>query len=166
MDSVMRRRSIRKYTDKEVSDDIVKELLRAAMSAPSAGSEEPWHFVVIKNRDILDEITKHHPSSWMLKDAPLGIMVCCDLNLQKYPGSWVQDCAAATENILIEVEEKGLGGVWLGVYPNDPVVSALKNLFNLPENIVPFSVVALGYPAENKSTPDRYNAGRVHYDKW
>lgn len=162
----MKRRSIRKYTDQEVPEDAVKEILRAGMCAPSAGSEEPWHYIVIRNRETLRELSEHHFSGWMLKDAPIGIVVCCDLDLQRYPGVWPQDCAAATENMLIEAVEQGLGAVWIGVYPSDEVMTAIRNIFNLSENIVPFSIVSIGYPNENKTTPDRYNPERVHFEKW
>ncbi|HGE70115.1 TPA: nitroreductase family protein, partial [Candidatus Poribacteria bacterium] len=127
MQAILSRRSIRRYTDKPVSDEVVEQLLKSAMSAPSAGNEQPWHFVVIRDRQILNEIPKIHPYSGMLKEAPLAILICGDESLQKYKGYWVQDCSAATENLLIAVNALGLGGVWLGVYPiEDRVVGIRK----------------------------------------
>lgn len=166
MEAILSRRSIRRYTEQAVSDETIQELLAAAMSAPSAGNEQPWHFVVIKDRDILNEIPNLHPHSGMLKDAPVAILVCGDLDLQKYEGFWVQDCSAATQNLLVAAQAKGLGGVWLGVYPSEDLVVGLRKMLNMPDNVVPFSLISIGYPAEQKPPADRYDASRVHNDQW
>lgn len=166
MDSVLARRSIRKYTNQEVSDEIVNYLLEAAMSAPSAANEQPWHFIVVRDRVLLNEITKYHPSAKMLKEASIAIIVCGDLELEKFKGVWVQDCSAATENILIGVQEKELGAVWLGAYPNEHVIDGLRKIFSLPNHIVPLSIVSIGYPAEKLPPANRYNESRIHYEKW
>lgn len=166
MEAILSRRSIRRYTDKKVSDEIIKELLEAGMSAPSAGNEQPWHFVAITDHKILDEIPKIHPYSGMLKEAPLAILICGDESLQKYQGYWVQDCSAATENILIAANAIGLGGVWLGVYPIEERVVGIRKLLSMPEKVIPFALLSIGYPAEQKPPADRYNESRVHYEKW
>ncbi len=166
MEAILSRRSIRKYTDKKVSDEVVKELLEAGMSAPSAGNEQPWHFVAITDHKILDEIPKIHPYSGMLKEAPLAILICGDESLQKYEGYWVQDCSAATENILIAANAIGLGGVWLGVYPIEDRVAGIRKLLGMPEKVIPFALLSIGYPAEQKPLADRYDESRVHHDKW
>jgi nitroreductase len=166
MDAILSRRSIRRYTSQPVSDELVKELLDAAMSAPSAGNEQPWHFVVIRDRKILGEIPKIHPYSQMLKEAPVAILICGDEQLQKYPGYWVQDCSAATENLLIAVNAKGLGAVWLGIYTVEDRVAGLRKLLGMPENVIPFSLISIGYPAEQKPPANRYNETRVHLDRW
>lgn len=166
MEAVLERRSIRKYTDQEVPDELVNELLKGAMSAPSAGNERPWHFIVIRNKDVLQEIPKFNPHAQMLDHAPLAILVCGDLGLEKYEGYWVQDCSAATENILIMVQEKGLGAVWLGVYPERNKVEAFKKIMSLPENVVPFSLISIGFPAEKRDVDDRFDKTRVHYERW
>ena len=166
MDPVLTRRSIRKYTPQTVSPEIIEYLLEAAQCAPSAGNEAPWHFLVINSRSFLDKIVELHPNSGPLREAVTAIVVCCDLTLEKHKDFWVQDCSAATENILIAAKTKGLGSVWLGFYPRQERVDNLKKLFWLPENIVPFSVVALGYPAEEKPYQKRFNSQRVHYNGW
>lgn len=166
MDAILSRRSIREYTDQSVSDETIKELLEAAMSAPSAGNEQPWHFVVIRERQILDEIPKYHQYSHMLRNAPVAIMVCGDKRLQKYEGYWVQDCSAATENILIAAKANDLGAVWLGVYPIADRVIALRKLLGIPEEVTPFSLISIGYPAEEKPRSGRYDASRIHHDRW
>jgi len=166
MVAILSRRSIRSYTTQTVSDEVIKELLEAGMSAPSAGNEQPWHFVIIKNRHIMEHIMKIHPHSGMLKEAPLAILICGDESLQKYQGYWVQDCSAATENILIAVNAKGLGGVWLGVYPIDDRVNGIRKILGMPENVIPFALLSIGYPSEKKPPANRYNESRIHHDIW
>lgn len=164
--AILTRRSIRKYTDEPVPDQIIMELLAAAMAAPSAGNEQPWHFIVINDRQILNEIPKFHPYSQMLKEASVAILVCGDEMLEKYTGYWVQDCSAATENILIAVQAKRLGAVWLGIYPIAERVTGMRELLGLPEHVIPFSLVPIGYPAEEKPPADRFDETRIHYNKW
>lgn len=166
MEAILFRRSIRKYTSQPVSQEVIKELLQAAMSAPSAGNEQPWHFIVIDDRQILNEIPKYHPYSKMLKEAPVAILVAGDVNLEKYKGFWVQDCSAATQNILIAAQVKGLGAVWLGIYPLEDRVKAIRQLLGIPENVIPLSLVSIGYPAEQKPPANRFNPARIHYNRW
>lgn len=166
MNAIFKRRSIRKYTEQEVSDDLIKKLLEAAMCAPSAGNERPWQFIVIKDKERLAKLSDVSPYAKMTKDASAAIIVCSDLSLEKFPGYWVQDCSAATQNILLEVTDNDLGAVWLGVYPMQDRVDYVKNLFNLPENIIPFSVIPVGYPAQLPEAPDRYDESRVHHEQW
>ncbi len=166
IDDILSRRSIRKYTPGAIPEGDLREILMAAMSAPSAGNQQPWHFVVIRERSILDEIPKHHPYSAMVREAPVAILVCADLDLETRQGYWVQDCAAATENLLLAVHSKGLGAVWLGVYPREDRVSGLKGLLNLPEKVIPFSLVPIGHPAESKPPSGRFNPERIHYNTW
>jgi len=166
IDALLSRRSIRKYKNKKVSDSKIKELLEVAMSAPSAGNQQLWHFIVIKDPHTLGKIPSFHNHAQMIKDASFGILVCGDINLEKYKDMWIQDCAAATENILIAVNAEGLGGVWLGIYPRDERIKGLRELLDIPENIIPFSLISIGYPAEKKPKSNRYNNSRVHFEKW
>lgn len=166
MKEIFERRSIRKYTCKPVSDKNIEELLKAAMASPSAGNQQPWEFIVIKDKKILNEITKFHPYSKCLSEAPLAIAVCADLKKETHKGYWVQDCAAATENILIEAQYLGLGAVWLGIYPREDRVKGLKKILNLPEEVIPLSLVSIGHPAEKKESSNRYKESRIHINKW
>jgi nitroreductase len=166
MTALYTRKSIRLYTSKQVPQDMVKEILSAAMSAPSAGNERPWHFMVLTNRAVLDEIPKIHPYAAMIKQANLAILVCGDVSLEKYKGYWPLDCSAATQNILIAAHAKGLGAVWCGVYPSEDRVLNLKKMFSLPENIVPFSLIPIGFPGEEKKAGDRFDSSRVHENSW
>lgn len=160
------RRSIRLYSGKAVAPPLLEELLRAAMSAPSAGNERPWHFIVLTERAILDEIPRFHPYAGMLKHASVAVLVCGDVSLEKHKGYWVLDCAAATENLLLAAHAKGLGAVWCGVYPTEDRVDNLRKLLNLPDHIVPFSLVPVGFPEEFKQAEDRYDGARVHHNRW
>lgn len=167
MKSIMSRRSIRKYTDQRVEEEQIKTLLKAAMCAPSAGNEQPWQFIVVRDRRLLDQVPQIHPYSSMIRQASVAILICADTGLSKYDVDyWIQDCAAATENILIAVQDMGLGAVWLGVYPRPERVQGLRRLFNIPEEIVPFALVPVGYPAEQKGEENRYREDRIHLDRW
>ena len=166
MKAILSRRSIRKYTNKQVPDSVVKEILEAAMSAPSAGNEQPWHFIVIKDRRILDEIPKIHPYSQALNTASVAILVCGDLKLEVHKDFWIQDCSAATENILIAAQAKGLGTVWLGIYPRTERVDGIRKLLNIPDNVIPVAVIPIGYPAEDKPPAVRFDSSRIHHNKW
>ncbi len=166
IEAILSRRSIRKYRDDPIPDLVVNETLRAAMSAPSAGNEQPWHFVVIRNRETLDRIPDVHPHAQMLKEAPVAILICGDPGLEKHKGFWVQDCSAATENLLIAARSKGLGAVWLGIYPREDRVEGLRRMLDIPKSVIPFSLVPLGHPAEEKPKEDRFNIDRIHLERW
>ena len=160
------RRSIRRYTAQPVPEGAIEALLRAAMAAPSAGDERPWRFVVITDRALLNAIPQFHEYSQMLKEAPAAIVICGDTTLEKYKGYWVQDCSAATQNLLLAAHAKGLGSVWLGVHPIKVRVAKTQELLGLPSHVIPLAVVALGYPAEAKGPTDRYDPTRVHRNRW
>lgn len=167
MNAIFERRSIRKYTNKTISKESIEKILKAGMSAPSAGNEQPWQFIVLDDKNILNSVTKVHPYSQMLKEASHAIIICGDMNLKKFNEDlWVQDCSAAAENILLMAQDLGLGAVWLGVYPIKERVEGISNILNLPTHVVPFSIISLGYPAEKKDTANRYNEERIHWNKW
>jgi nitroreductase len=166
MKAIFARRSIRKYENKPVEKELTEKLLAAAMAAPSAGNGQPWHFVVVDDREKLNRITEFHQYSQMLKEAPMAIVVCGDTSNERYSGFWVQDCSAATQNILLEAQDQGLGTVWLGVYPIESHIKNLRELLNLPETVFPLSIIAVGYPNEQKDTVDRYSEDKVHWNVW
>jgi nitroreductase len=166
LEVIRTRRSVRSFTAEPVSKEVIEELLRAAMSAPSAGNEQPWQFLVIDDREKLDSLTAANPNAKMCREAQAAIMVCGDTAREKYPGFWVQDCAAATQNILIAAHAQGLGCVWTGIYPIKERVQGFKELLALPESIIPFSLVPLGYPTKAPSQVDRFQEERVHHNSW
>jgi nitroreductase len=165
MKAILTRRSIRRYTPQAVPEKIIMELLEAAMSAPSAGNEQPWEFVVITDRKVLDEIPRVHPYAQMCSQAPVAVLVCGDMQKETHQGFWVQDCSAATENLLIAVNDKGLGAVWVGVYPREERMAAMRKLVELPAHIIPFALIPIGYPAEKKPPSNRFDPSRVHKNK-
>jgi nitroreductase len=167
IEALFSRRSIRKYTAEPVAEDTLREILEAAMSAPSAGNQQSWHFVVINDRKILDEVPSFHPHSPMLREATVAILICGDQSLEKHVGYWVQDCSAATENLLLAIHAKGLGAVWLGIFPREERVEGLRKLLGIPDHVIPFSLIPIGHPAESKPPrPDRYNALKIHHNRW
>jgi nitroreductase len=166
MEAIFSRRSIRKYKKKPIDDDTLNLLLKAGMSAPSAGNEQPWHFIVINDKNILNKIPSIHPYSNMLTQAPIAILICGDLTLEKHKGFWVQDCSAATENILIAASHLKLGSVWLGVYPRNERINGLQKLLGLKDHLIPFALLPIGYPSEKKEAKSDFDFTRVHYNKW
>ncbi len=165
-EAIYTRRSIRKYEDKPVSEELVKELLGAAMMAPSAGNAQPWQFIVVDDREKLDAVPAINQYAVMAKKAQLGILVCGDLSLEKYAGYWVQDCSAAIQNLLLATHAKGLGAVWTGIHPIEERVDGFKKLFNLPEQVIPLGFMVIGWPAQESKKKDRYKEERVHKNSW
>ena len=167
LEAIRTRRSIREYTSQAIPDELVQELLAAAMQAPSAGNQQPWHFIVVAERKQLDALADVLPFGKMLHTAPLGIVVCTDTELEKYRGFWVQDCSNATMNLLLAAHDRGLGAVWVGVYPVEDRVANLKQILGLPASVIPLSVVSLGYPLSTPEPPARrYRETRLHYNHW
>lgn len=169
MSAIFERRSVRRFLPKSVEPDKIERLLRAGFEAPSAHNRRPWEFIVITDRKDLDALAGMSPYAKMCTEAAAAIIVCANLTLGEAAPEdtwWVQDLAAATENILLQIVEEGLGGVWLGWYPDKGRLEAVSLRFGIPSHIVPFSVIALGYPAKSVPKADRFDAARVHYGAW
>jgi nitroreductase len=164
--ALLTRRSIRKYSGKEVSDEQIEAMIRAAMYAPSARNQQPWHFIVLRDKATLAKIPVFHPNSTMITGASAGILVCADIQLEQSVGYWIQDVAAATQNILLSAHGMEIGAVWLGIYPREERTEGIKNLLSLPPHILPFSIISVGYPAETPPHPDRFKPERIHFEKW
>lgn len=160
------RRSIRRYTPAIVPDDMVTAVLTAAMHAPSAGNQQPWHFLVIRERLLLDAVPDFHPYAGMLKGCSVAVLVCGDERLEKHKGYWIQDCSAAVENLLLAAHFIGLGAVWLGVYPDPQRVDGCRRLFNLPAEVTPLALVPMGFFEELPDTPQRFHPERIHLNTW
>ncbi|MCB2199261.1 nitroreductase family protein [bacterium] len=166
LEALLTRRSIRKYRDEEVTENDVDLLLQAAMAAPSAMNEQPWHFVVIRDRSVIEAIHEKHPSAEMLLQAKVVIAVCGDVTKENHPGYWVVDCSIATTHILLAAHARKLGAVWLGIYPREERMELVRDALKLPKNIQPLSLVAIGHPAEIKEPPEREQPDRIHRDSW
>jgi nitroreductase len=166
LEAIHTRRSIRRYQDKPVGEDLIQKLLEAAMQAPSARNQQPWQFVVIDDRTVLTTIPGFMPNAAMAANAPLAILVCADLDLEKSEGYWVVDCAAATQNILLAAHALGLGACWCGVYPRENRMEELRKLIGLPKNVMAHSLVVIGHPAEQVAAEKRYRKERVRRNRW
>lgn len=165
-EALLKRRSIRKFTEQPVSEDMVEELLHAAMSGPSACNKKPWEFYVITNNDNLEELKK--ASKFTKISAPLAIVVCGNLSKAlplHFADYWIQDCSAATENILLRVTDLGLGAVWCGIYPQKKAEERVRELLGISKKEVPLNVIFIGHPAENPIERDQYDEKNVHYIK-
>ena len=166
-EAIERRRSIRKYDrNKPVDHDTLLRLVRAAMLAPSARNLQPWQFIVITRREILDTIPEIHPYAAMMKEATAAILVCGDKAKDPNDFYLVQNGAAATQNILLEAWSNGLGSVWLGVYGREERMNAVSERFALPDHLIPISLIALGYPMEEKPLPERFRPELIHWESY
>ncbi len=166
--TILERRSIRAYTDKQVSDEVIENLLRAGMYAPCAMNSKPWEFLVIRDKEKKAAISCLGTYWKMLKDAPIAILVMA--NLKDYKGStkeyFIQDCSAAAENILLAAKAQGLGGVWLGLYPKQDRMQGIRDICGIPEDIIPFSLLSIGYSAQTPEPHKSFYKEKVHYDKY
>ena len=169
MNAIFKRKSIRKFLDKPIEDEKIERLLRAGMQAPSAVNSQPWEFLVVKDRESIETISK-----MSIYSKPAETSTCCMICLfnQDYLSKfkryvWVeQDMGACTENILLQAVEEGLGAVWLGTYPDEERVNYLRKHFNIPDNVYPYSVVVLGYPTEDYHGESRFDESRIHYETY
>lgn len=165
---IFSRRSIRKYQDKEVGDQVINDLLEAAMAAPSAVKKDPWHFIVIRQRQTLDKMVAFMPNAQMLKQATAAFVVCGDITKahDQQESYMLQDLSAAVENILLAANAMGIGTCWLGVHPRTDRMNNIRKLFKLPDNIIPMCGIAIGWPAEELKARTRFNPDVVHFEKW
>jgi nitroreductase len=168
LDFIFARRSIRAYQDRAVSGETVRDLLEAGMAAPSAVCKDPWRFVVIREREMLQRLADGLPNGKMIASAAVGFVVCGDLREahDRQLSYLLQDCAAAIENILIAASTLGLGACWLGVHPREPRMAHVRELLGLPADIIPVSAIAIGWPAEHKEARTRYSESSVHHERW
>ncbi len=164
LDFIWTRRSVRSFTPEPVPEDLIRELLAAAMSGPSTGCKDPWEFLVLREKEDRKKAASCLPNAPFLADAPLGIIVCGDLN-RAHMGSLpytLEDCSASIENLLLAANALGLGACWLGIYPREERIAALSEIFRFPDKVIPLGAVALGYPAARPEPRNRFNPDRVH----
>jgi len=168
LDFIFTRRSVRKYLAREIPAALMHDLLEAAMAAPSAVARDPWHFLVIRAPQTLQQLSDVLPNAQMLRHAPAAIIACGDINLthDRLESYMLQDISAAVENILLAANVMGLGGCWLGVHPRPERIEGIRELFRLSDHIIPICGIALGWPAEQPPARTRYKRERVHMEKW
>lgn len=168
IENIMSRTSVRKFTDRAISKDTLETIVKAGMAAPTAVNKQPWDFVVVTERAVLDSLMANHPHS-NLATATAAIIVCGNMEKamegdgQAY---WIQDCSAATENILLAAHALGLGAVWCGVYPMQDRIVPVRETLQLPSYVTPLNIISIGYPAENPEPKDKWNPANVHYQQW
>ena len=163
---LLKRRSVRKFTEEPVSEEMIQELLHAAMSGPSACNRKPWAFYAVTNPQKLEELKSS--SKFTKMDAKLAIIVCGDLSKalpMQMADYWIQDCSAATENILLRVTDLGLGAVWCGIHPQEKAEERVREILELPENEIPLNIIYIGHPAEEPEARDQYEEECEHYVK-
>ena len=164
MENIFHRISVRKYENKEVEPEKIEQILRAAMAAPSAANQQPWEFYVVTDRETLSALAGTSPYAGCCKDAPAAIVSCCRRNCQ-LPDYADIDMSIAMENLWIETDAQGLGGVWLGIAPLEDRMTAVEKVMNLPPHLRAFGIFPLGYPAEARPQQDRFDSSRIHYIK-
>lgn len=168
IENIMTRTSIRNFTDRQIAKDTLESIVKAGMAAPSAMDKRPWAFIVVNERNMLDSLNAVHPYA-NLKTATAAIIVCGDLKkaiegeAREY---WVQDCSAATENILLAAHAYGLGAVWCGVYPTKERVEAVSRVLSIPQDVIPLNIITMGYPDDQHEPKDKWNPENIHFNKW
>lgn len=165
MKEIFERRSVRKYTDKDISSEDMEKLLKAGMNAPSAHNYKPYDLIAVKKKETLKKLADTCIYSHMLNEANAAIIVCSRADDEKTP-YWQADCGAVTENILLEATHLGIGSCWLGGYPDLEKTAKEKEILGIPEEYKVFCVISLGYPNENKKPNDNYYQEKVHYEKF
>ena len=163
LNSIFTRRSIRQFTDQIVEKEKIDSLIRAAMQAPSANNQQAWHFLVVEGKENLEKLSELHRYSKCLKGASLAIVVLGNTSIMTSPDFWQQDLGAATQNIQLQAVELGLGSVWLGTAPKEERIKFIQDLFNIDKNLVPYSVLAIGYPKGVNKFVDRFDETKVTY---
>ena len=169
LETIMTRTSIRQYTDQPVEKEKIEAMLRAGMAAPTAVNAQPWHFVVVSDKAKLDELAAANPRAGMLKSAPLAIVVCGDMTKAmegKGRQFWIQDCSAATENILLAAHAQGLGAVWTALYPMEERIQPVSEALKLPDTLIPLCTVVIGYPAEQPEPKDKWKPENISYNEY
>lgn len=164
LETIFNRKSVRKYTERPVEKEKLETLVRAGMAAPSSRDRRPWEFVIVTNRDLLDKMGDGLPLARMLKETKQAIIVCGDT--VKSENAWQLDCSAAAQNILLAAESIGLGAVWTAAYPYPERMKIIRDALQLPEHILPLTVIPLGYPTGIEKPKDKYNKKQIHYNGW
>ncbi len=164
MKSIFHRTSVRDFKKVPVEREKVIEILKAAMASPSAGNQQPWEFYVVQNRSVIEKLAAASPYSGCAAASPLVFVICSRTGAGLRWPQWApQDLSAATENLLLEIDDQGLGGVWMGIYPDAKRMENVKTALNLPDDLEPFAIVPCGYPAAQKQQENRWDESRVHY---
>ena len=165
-EAIMNRRSIRKFKDKPIPEGVIERALRAAMAAPTAGTQLCWHFVVVVDPDVLKDIAARHKNAHMCDTAQAGVLFVGDPTSERFGPFWQQDMGACVQNFLLAVHAQGLAACWTGIYPRQERTEDFRKMFNVPEGLIPMAFVPVGYADEDKGPVDRFDEGKVHIESW
>lgn len=165
MSSLFHRTSIRQYLEKKVEKEKIEYILHAAMAAPSAGNQQPWEYYVVEDKQVLEKLSKCSPYATCVKQAPLAFVACYRKEKLKFQEYAHIDMSASVENLLLAIDEQGLGGVWLGIAPIEERMKAVEEVLHMPSGLRAFAVIPCGYPVSIKPQQNRYESSRVHYIK-
>ena len=163
--ALMTRRSVRAWKPEPVTGEQRKIILEAAMNAPSAADARPWHFVTMDDPDVIGRFTGFGGTE-MLANATFMVLVCGDVAREIYPGFWPQDCSCAAQNMQLAAHDIGVGCVWIAIYPIEDRVQACREILDVPDDITPFALLAMGVPDENPGPEYRYDPERLHHNHW
>lgn len=164
---LFKRRSIRNYLRYPLEERHLEWILQAAMAAPSAVNRQPWEFVITTKEETLEHL--RNGLRYAQYPAPAAIVVCGNESRMLPDWGrdfWIQDCSAATQNILLAATALGLGSVWIGIFPIEDRLQLLRNIFLIPNHVIPFSVVYVGHPGEEKKARTQYDSARVHREEY
>ncbi|OIO02489.1 MAG: nitroreductase family protein [Desulfovibrionaceae bacterium CG1_02_65_16] len=164
--AIKTRRSVRRYTSQPLDDATLTEVLRCGMQAPSACNEQPWQFVVVRDKTLLAKAGDINPYAKFAKNAPVAVLVCGDMRLDRCQGYWVQDCSNCAMSMLLAAHALGLGAVWTGIYPLADRVEGFRKLCGLPAEVTPLALLVLGHMEQTPKPEDRFKAERIHHDRW
>lgn len=165
MESIYTRRSVRSYSDKYVDEDTVEKIIRAGMQAPSAGNQQPWEFIVVRQKGILEKLSLVSPYAKCVDKAPVALVLLINKEGLRFPEYAVQDMGACAQNILLETVTQGLGAVWIGIAPLKDREKAIGSVFGFSDNIQPFAIMPIGYPLNDDANhfTDRFDENKVTY---
>ena len=166
MNEIFNRASVRVFKDAPVEKEKIEMLLKAAMQAPSAGNQRPWEFIVVEDKKTLGQLSETDPYAKFVAKVPAAIVALGNTDEMRFPEHWEQDLGAACENILLEAVSQDLGAVWLGVAPLKERMDHITKVFDLPDNIRPYAIIPFGYAKRPYEVEERYDAGRVHFEKY
>ena len=160
------RKSVRKYLDKPVTKEQLEVLMKAGMAAPTAADKRPWAFVAVTERALLDSLSGSSPYAKMLMKAAAAIIVCCDTRRALNSDIWIQDCSAASQNILLAAEATGLGAVWIGIYPEYFKYNHVRRVLNIPMEVIPLNIISIGWPTGEEKPKKKFDPDNIHWEQW
>ena len=165
-EGIVSRRSVRRFTEQPVEKDIIEDVIKAAMYAPSAHNAREWEFVVVDDKALIEAISETSPYAKFAKSAPVVVVICGNTEKEKVAGFWVQDCSAAMQNMLLAVHSKKMGATWCGIHPIADLEMAIQELLELPGHIIPLGLCVMGYTEHSPRQPDRFEPEKIHYNKY